>query len=100
MGDPTARAYAVLGLGLSLGGAGLALTLTLGRAQRSFYASGVYYLTARSHRRFAAVSALFAAAFGLALRWPVLDVPLLAVYVLSLVFYVSSFARGFSGEDE
>jgi len=92
------RAYAALGLGLSLGGAALALTRARGR--RSFYASDVYHMTARSHRRFAALSALFAVASALALLWPVLAIPLLAVYALLLILYLSSFARGFSGEDE
>jgi hypothetical protein len=98
MGDLTVRAYALLGLGLSLGGAALALTRARGR--RSFYASDVYSMTSRSHRRFAALSAIFGAAFGLGLRWPMFAIPLLAVYVLALVLYLSSFARGFSGEDE
>ena len=98
MADPTATSYALLGLTLSAGGAVLALTR--GRATRSPYAVGVYHMTARSHRRFAALSALFAAGFLLALRLPQLDVPLLAVYALLLVLYASSFARGFSGEDE
>jgi hypothetical protein len=98
MRDATGSLYALLGLGLSLAGAMFALTRA--RAPRSFYAADVYHLTLRSHRRFAALSAAFAAAFLLALRWPQLDVPLLAVYTLALVLYLSSFARGFSGEDE
>jgi hypothetical protein len=98
MGDLTVRAYAALGLGLSLGGAALALTRARGR--RSFYASDVYHMTARSHRRFAALSATFAAAFALGLRWPLFVIPLLAAYTLVLILYLSSFARGFSGEDD
>ena len=98
MADLTATAYALLGLALSLGGAVLALNR--GRAPRSFYAADVYHMTVRSHRRFALVSAAFAGAFVLAVRWPVLEIPLLAVYVLLLVLYASSFARGFTGEDE
>ncbi len=95
----TAVVYALVGLGLSLAGGALAL----GRARvprASFYAAEVYHMTARSHRRFAALSAVFAGGFLLALRWPILDTPLLAVYTLLLVIYASSFARGFSGEDE
>jgi hypothetical protein len=98
MGDAAAMPYALLGLVLSLIGAVVALTR--GRAPKSFYAADVYHLTNRSHRRFAALSALFAGGFLAALRWPLLDVPLLAVYTLLLVLYGSSFARGFSGEDE
>jgi hypothetical protein len=98
MPDPTGAVYAVLGLALSLGGG--ALALWRGRAPRSFYAADVYHMTRRSHRRFAALSAAFGAGFLVSLRWPVLNLPLLAVYTLLLVLYASSFARGFSGEDE
>jgi hypothetical protein len=96
--DATAAIYALAGLALSLAGAIVALTR--GRAARSFYAAEVYHLTVRSHRRFAAVSAAVAAGFLAALRWPGLAIPLLAVYTLLLILYLSSFARGFSGEDE
>jgi len=96
--DATAALYAVLGLVLSLAGA--ALALTRGRAPRSFYAADVYHMTLRSHRRFAALSAVFVTGFLVALRWPVLDTPLLAAYTLLFVLYASSFARGNSGEDE
>ena len=90
--------YAVLGLVLSVGGAVLALTRA--RAPRSFYAADVYHMTRRSHRRFAALSAAFGAGFLAALRCPVITVPLLAIYTLLLVLYATSFARGFSGEDD
>jgi hypothetical protein len=96
--DPTATAYALLGLALSAGGA--ALACTRGRATRSPYAVDVYHMTARSHRRFAALSAIFAGGFVLALRLTPIEIPLLAVYTLLLVLYASSFARGFSGDDE
>lgn len=56
-------------------------------------------MTPESHRRYAAVSLLFALLFALAHFYPVLPlVPLLAVYVLIAIFYFSSFARGFSDE--
>jgi hypothetical protein len=57
-------------------------------------------MTARSHRRFAALCVAFAASFALALRYAELTVPLLAVFTLLFVLYASSFARGFSGEDD
>jgi hypothetical protein len=98
MHDATAVVYTLLGLGLSI--AGGVLALTRGRAPRSFYATDVYHMTMRSHRRFALLSAAFASGFLMALFWPVLAIPLLAVYTLLLVIYASSFARGFSGEDE
>jgi hypothetical protein len=95
--DQSGAFYAILGLLLSLSGAALALTR---RAPRSFYAADVYHMTLRSHRRFAATSGAFAGGFLGALRWPVLDLPMLAVYTLLLVLYASSFARGFSEDDE
>ncbi len=98
MHDSSAFVYAILGLCLSIGGGITALLRAGGKP--SFYAGAVYHMTSRSHRRFAALSAAFAVGFSAALRWPVLDIPLLAVYTLALVLYGSSFARGFSGEDE
>lgn len=100
MGDSTAIVYALAGLALSVTGGLIALNRSRARAARSFYAVDVYHMTVRSHRRFALLSGVFAVGFFAALRWPVLDVPLLAVYVLALVLYASSFARGYSGEDE
>ena len=90
--------YAIIGLVLCAAGGLLALTRA--RAPRSFYAADVYHMTRRSHQGFAAASAAFATGFLIALRWPILDIPLLAVYTLLLVLYASSFARGFSGEGE
>lgn len=90
--------YALAGLLASL--AGTALALARARGGRSFYAADVYHMTQRSHRRFAAASAVFGAGFLIALRWAMLTIPLLAVYALLLILYLSSFARGFSGEDD
>lgn len=98
MSDPVAAVYALVGLALSASGCVLALWCS--RAPRSHYAGDVYHMTRRSHRRFAALSAGFAGGFVLSLRWPALNLPLLAFYILALVFYASSFARGFSDEDE
>jgi len=98
MRDSTTALYTLLGLVLSLGGGVLAALRA--RAPRSFYAADVYHMTARSHRRFAALSAAFAAGFLLGLRWTVVAIPLLAVYTLLLVLYASSFARGFSHDDD
>lgn len=98
MHDRTGVFYTLLGLTLSI--AGTLLAFTRAHFTRSFYAEGVYHMTSRSHRRFAAASAAFGAGFIAALRWPAISIPLLAVYTLSLVFYLSSFARGFSDEDE
>lgn len=90
--------YAIIGM--LLGGAGGALAFFRGRRVSSFYARDVYHMTERSHQRFAWTSIGFIAAFALALRVDALAVPLLAVYVLVLILYLSSFARGYSGEDE
>jgi hypothetical protein len=90
--------YAVIGI--VLGCAGALVAFARSRTPASFYAADVYHMTARSHRTFAIVSAAFAVAFACALIWPVFAVPLLALYTLAIIFYLSSFARGFSGEDE
>jgi hypothetical protein len=90
--------YAAFGLLLSLAGAAFAFSRE--RAAHSFYAADVYHLTARSHRRFVALSALTAAGFVIALRWPIIELPLLALYTLLLVLYASSFARGFADDDQ
>ncbi len=94
----TGQLYALGGLLISLAGGVIALVRA--RGSRSFYAAEVYHMTRRSHRRFAAASAAFGAGFLAALRWPIITTPLLAVYALLLILYLSSFARGFSGEDE
>lgn len=66
----------------------------------NYYETHVYGMTAATHRRYAAVSLLFAALFCTALFVTALPaVPLLAVYVLIAIFYFSSFARGFSDEE-
>lgn len=71
-----------------------------GRPDSDYYASHVYGMTATTHRRYAAISALFAVFFALSLAaaWvPV--VPLLGAFTLVFIFYFSSFARGFSDEE-
>jgi hypothetical protein len=97
MHDSIALTYAILGLCASIGGA---ITALIRAGRQSFYAATVYHMTTRSHRRFALLSAAFAVGFIGALRWPVLNLPLLAVYTLALVLYASSFARGFSDDDD
>jgi hypothetical protein len=90
------------GVGLALCVTVIAIALVKGkRTSGSFYARDVYGMTARTHARYAIVSALFAALFiaGLAHAIVLPVVPLLALYVLIFVFYVSSFARGFSDEE-
>jgi hypothetical protein len=63
------------------------------------YAAEEYGMGRRSHARFALASAAFAVAFavaGASVRAAV--IPLLAVYVLLLILYLTSFARGFSDQ--
>jgi hypothetical protein len=89
------------GIGVALSCITVAFALLRARAPASFYASGVYNMTAQSHRTFAIISIAFAFAFLVAYALPqVIAVTLLAAYALVLIFYFSSFARGFSGEDE
>jgi uncharacterized membrane protein len=69
------------------------------RASGGYYASDVYGMTPRTHRAYAQVSLMFAAAFIAAFFVPGIPaVPLLGAYALVFIFYFSSFARGFSDE--
>jgi hypothetical protein len=91
--------YAIVGAVLSIAAALFALRQA--RKPASFYASDVYHMTARSHRNFIILSLGFAAGFAWTWRFAqAAAIPMLAVYTLLLLLYFSSFARGFSGEDE
>ncbi len=91
--------WSALGLGLSILVC-IAATYKSKRGGGSFYANEVYGMTPKSHRAYAAVSALFAALFAVSFFVRVVPtVPLLAAYALVFLFYVSSFARGFSDEE-
>jgi hypothetical protein len=91
--------WPALGLALALFTASFSWWRSRG-GSRSYYASDVYGMTATTHLRYAFVSLLFALAFtlGLFLRG-VPAVPLLAAYVVVVVFYFSSFVRGYSDEE-
>lgn len=70
------------------------------RGSENYYERDLYGMTARTHRAYAGLSALFAALFIAAFFVPALPaVPLLAAYVLVFIFYFSSFVRGFSDEE-
>jgi uncharacterized membrane protein YphA (DoxX/SURF4 family) len=57
-------------------------------------------MTARTHRAYAGLSALFAVLFIAGFFTRVVPaIPLLGAYALVFIFYVSSFARGFSDEE-
>ena len=90
--------------GLALALLGTALGFSLARrpeGRAGYYERSVYHLTPLAHRRFAALSAAFALAFAVALALPAVPVGwLLALYAFVFIFYATSFARGFSGEDE
>jgi hypothetical protein len=91
--------YAIIGIVLSVAAALIALRQA--RKPATSYAADVYHMTARSHRNFVVASLLFAVGFEWASRAPqIIAIVLLGVYTLLLIFYFSSFSRGFSGEDE
>ncbi|MFN2448285.1 MAG: hypothetical protein ABR508_00630 [Candidatus Baltobacteraceae bacterium] len=84
--------------------AGLALSLSVSliaffqsrRAAATYYEGEVYGMTPAVHRRYAAVALAFAGGFTTALLFPTLPVAvLMGGYVIFMVFYLSSFARGF-----
>ena len=85
-------------IGAALSALGALLAMRQARTpERSGFAHEEYGMTARSHRRFSVLSAGFCCVFvaGAIVRWvPVVAV--LALYVLALVLYAASFARGFS----
>ncbi len=60
------------------------------------YAEEVYAMTARTHRRYAALGLLFALSIGAARYFHLPTVPLVALLTLVIVFYGTSFLRGFS----
>lgn len=66
------------------------------QAVPSYYEGDVYGMTPAVHRRYALVSLAFTAAFGASLAVRAIPVvPLLGGYVIFMVFYLSSFARGY-----
>ena len=88
--------------------AGLVLTLIVGiRAWvlartpgSNFYAVQLYGMTAATYRRYAAISAAFAAAFLASFWVRAIAVPALALYAVVAILFGSSFLRGAAGEDE
>ena len=90
--------WAIAGVALAALGGAVALIRAAAGTAAGYDAHG-YGMTPRSHRRFALLSGAFVVAFAIAVRVPALPaIPLLGIYVLALVLYASSFARGFSGE--
>ena len=88
------------GVGLLL--AFIAIAIAVVKSKRGiggYYEREVYGMTRRTHAAYALISAGFAAVFLAAYLVSLPVVPLLAAYVVIFVFYVSSFARGFSDEE-
>jgi hypothetical protein len=70
------------------------------RGSAGFYEAEVYGMTARTHRAYVGLSAIFAGLFIAAYFASGIPViPLLGAYALVFIFYFSSFARGFSDEE-
>ncbi len=67
----------------------------------SFYEEAGYGMTARSHRRFALFSGIFALLFlAGTIRAVLPTLPLLAIFTVFAILYGASFVRGSTGEDE
>jgi hypothetical protein len=72
------------------------------RGSGGYYDVQVYAMTARTHQTYALTSLAFAVFFGctLALRRESAGVAALALYAVIATFYVASFLRGASDDDE
>jgi hypothetical protein len=86
-------------------GAALALGLfALVRSRRTggFYDAHVYAMTSRTHLWYAIASLLFAAAFcvTIVLRAEDAAIAVFALFALVAIFYLTSFLRGFSDDQE
>ncbi len=82
--------------------AALALGTAAWRAKsaKGFYPSEVYGMTARSHRRFAALCLGFAAAFVLTAAWPLFPAPIVStLFIISALLYGTSFLRGYADDE-
>ncbi|HVN70047.1 MAG TPA: hypothetical protein VMU38_10420 [Candidatus Binatia bacterium] len=92
--------WSLAGLTLSLGVA--ALAWLRGRSPGGFYDRENYGLDGPAHRRYAAISLLFAAFFAIAsaLRFEGAGIAGLALYAVIAVFYGASFLRGATDRDE
>lgn len=72
------------------------------RAPGGFYDREVYGMTPAVHRRYAAIALGFALAFAAAARWFTAGATiwLYAAFVLFAVFYLTSYLRGASEDDD
>jgi len=62
------------------------------------YAGEIYAMTARTHRRYALIGALFAIVLLADTRFTLPIVPILGALTLVVILYLTSFLRGFSDE--
>jgi hypothetical protein len=92
--------WSVLGLGCAIGLAVLALVRS--RRAGGFYDSDVYAMTPVAHRAYATASLGFGAVFcaTLVLHADGVAIIALAAFTLLAVFYLTSFLRGFSDDQE
>lgn len=91
--------WAAAGLVLSLGTSLFALYRST-RTLSHYYEADVYGMTPVLHRRYAAVSLLFAGAFALSFFVRAIpDVPVLGGFAVLFIFYFSTYLRGFSDEE-
>lgn len=72
------------------------------RSPGGFYDREVYGMSARSHRRYAAIGLMFAAYFAATLAWGLgtAGIAGLALYAVVAVFYATSFLQGAPDRDE
>jgi hypothetical protein len=91
--------WPAIGLALSLATASIAFWRSI-RSRHNFYESDVYGMTPSTHRVYALVCFLFAASFAASFVVSGIPVvPILGAYAVVAVFYLASFARGFSDEE-
>jgi hypothetical protein len=89
--------WTLTGLVLSVAATIFALRLS---GRDDAFATGVYGMSARSHRRFALLCLFFAGTFVLAAAWPLIPViPVFGLFVFALILYGTSFLRGYADED-
>lgn len=91
---------AFLGMAASFGLALLAFVRS--RSAGGFYDDAVYGMTPRTHLRYALAAALLGLAFGvmLVVHANGLTIAALAALTLLAVFYLTSFLRGFSDDQD
>lgn len=90
----------IVGIALALSIAGIAFLRS--RARGGYYDAEVYGMVPSTHRRYAAISLAFAFFFAVAfaLRAETAGLIALSMYVVIVLFYLTSFLRGYADNDE